>query len=150
MVKIVDMKIYRKIYFNFLAIMCVMIAAVYLLVKNGIYLGQFFIQSKTIVYGFLALMLAVTFVYSLYLRRQREKLQAIADFDKKLAFHQNYFKTRMWWQILGGATSCILYMITAHRYFFWFALFDLLSLVVVFPNKFFFKKELNDEDIIFL
>ena len=150
MVKIVDMKVYRKIYLNFLTVMTVMAVACFLLVRNGFYIRWNQLNSGTMTDILLWGVVGIAVLYSFYLRQLKGKMQRIIDFDKKLAFHRRYFRTRMWWNIVSGATSCFLYLLTANRFFFWFVLFDFLSLLIVFPNKFFFKKELNDDEIIFL
>lgn len=149
-VKIVDMKVYKKIYLNFLNIMAVMAVASFLLIRNGFYISWNPGKSGTLTDILLWGMVGLAVLYSFYLRRLKVAMQTIIDFDEKLAFHRRYFRIRMWWSILSGAVSCFLYLLTAHRFFFWFVLFDFFSLLLMFPNKFFFKKELNDEEIIFL
>lgn len=144
------MKVYRKTYFNFLAIMTIMAAGSFFLVQSGIYINWSSGNSNVITDVLLVTMIGVAVLYSFYLKRLKEKMQSILDFEEKLSFHRKYFNTRMWWNIASGAVSCFLYLLTAHRFFFWFVLFDFLSLLIVFPNKFFFKKELNDDEIIFL
>ncbi len=150
MVKIVDMKVYKKIYLNFLTVMTMMAVACFLLVRNGIFINWNIGNPETITNILLFGMVGLALLYSFYLRSLKEKMQRLTNFEEKLAFHRRYFKTRMWWNILSGAISCFLYLLTAHRFFFWFVLFDFLSLLIIFPNKFFFKKELNDDEIIFL
>ena len=150
MVKIVDMKVYRKIYLNFLTIMTIMSVASFLLVRNGFYIHWDIGNTKNITDIFLWGMIGVAIPYSFYLRRLKGKMQLIIDFDKKLAFHRRFFSFRMWWSIVSGAISCFLYLLTTNRFFFWFVLFDFLSLLIVFPNRFSLKRELNDDEIIFL
>lgn len=144
------MKLYRKIYLNFLTVMTLMAVTCFLFVRNGFYINWKIGDSGTMTDIFLWGMVGIAIIYSFYLRRLKEKMQGIIDFAEKLSFHRRYFRIRMWWNILSGASSCFLYLLTANRFFFWFVLFDFLSLLIVFPNKFFFKKELNDDEIIFL
>ncbi len=151
MVKIVDMKVYKKIHLNFLTIMCLMAVASVVLVKNSFYIIPWNTAGSKITTDVLLIgMIGLALLYSFYLRKQKEKMQGIIDFDEKLIFHRRYYRIRMWWLILSGATSCFLYVLTVYRFFFWFVLFDFLSLLLAFPSKFFFKRELNDNDVIFL
>jgi hypothetical protein len=119
-------------------------------VSNGLFLRWEPAQSTQMKNIILFGMVGVAIAYSLYLRKEKEKMQSIHDFDEKLIAHQRYFKIRMWWYLLSTIASCILYILVANTFFLYFALFELLMLIVVFPNKLFFKKELQDDDIIFL
>jgi NADH:ubiquinone oxidoreductase subunit K len=150
LVKTVDMKVYRKIHLNFLTIMCLMAVASFILVQNGFYINWNFEGSTITVDILLIAMIGLAILFSLYSRRQKIKMQAIADFEEKLSFHRRYFWIRMWWLLLSGATSCFLFVLTSYRFFFWFVLFDFLSLLLAFPNKLLFKRELNEDEIIFL
>lgn len=150
MVKTVDMKTYRRIYMNFLAMMTAMAVAVFMLVQKGIYIPIKITDPDSMTNILLIGMVALAFGYGYILRKLRAKLLTIADFEEKMAFHRKYFKIKMWWNILSGATSCFLYLLTGNRFFFWFVLFDFLSMLLSSPRQFFFKRELNDDDIIFL
>ncbi len=151
MVKTVEMNLYRKLYANYLIVICIMIAASYFLVSRGIYVrwGSFQLLS-TISKLMLFSLIGLAVIYGFYLRNQKDKMQGMTDFEKKLSAHRRYFNIRMRWYILSAAVSCVLCLLVANRFFLFFALFELLMLLIVFPNKAFFRKELNDEEIIFL
>ena len=70
--------------------------------------------------------------------------------DEKLVFHRHYFKTRLLWYVLSGIVACILFVIVGQWLFLYFAIFDLAMLLILYPTKSFFKKELDDEEIIFI
>lgn len=144
------MKVYKKYYIYSLVLACLMIIASFILFRYKLFTGQIVSQSylykKLLVYG----MLGTVVVYSLYLRNMREKLKDIGDFDKKLAFHEKYFKIRMWWYVISCAVSCLIFLLSLNQFFFYFALFDLFMLMLVFPNKKLFWRELNDPEIIFI
>jgi hypothetical protein len=150
MVKTVDMKVYKKIHLNFLTMMCLMAVASFLLVQNGFFINWNFEESSITVDIVLISMIGLAIIFSLFSRKQKLKMQAIADFEEKLSFHRRYFLLRMWWLLLSGAISCFLFVLTTYRFFFWFVLFDFLSFLLAFPSKLFFIKELNDDEIIFL
>lgn len=150
LVKTVDMKGYRRIYLSFLSLMTVMAVAVFVLVQMGIYIRLELADPDWIINILLFGMVALAFLYGYYLRKLKIKLLSIPDFEDKLAFHRKYFRIKMWWNLLSGTTSCLLYLLTANRFFFWFVLFDLLGLLLSAPKPFFFRRELNDDDIIFL
>jgi hypothetical protein len=150
LVKTVDMKMYRKTHLNFLSVMCLMAVASFLLVRNSIDINWNIAVSTITTDALLIGIIGLAILYSFYIRKQKEKMQRIENFEEKLAFHRRYYKIRLWWLLLSGATSCLLYVLTAYKFFFWFVLFDFLSLLLAFPGKFFFKRELNDDEIIFL
>lgn len=150
LVKTVNMKVYRKIHLNFLTLMCLMAVASFLLVRQGIYINWNFEESNITVDIVLIAMIGLAILFSLYSRRQKIKLHAIDEFEEKLSFHRRYFLIRMWWLLVSGTFSCFLFVLTTYRFFFWFVLFDFLSMLIVFPNRFSLKRELNDDEIIFL
>ena len=94
MVKTVEMKVYRKLYINFLTIICLMIIGSYFLVRNGISIRWEATQSKMIKNILLFGMIAMAIAYTIYLRKQKDILQGISDFSEKIIFHEKYFKIR--------------------------------------------------------
>jgi hypothetical protein len=149
-VKTIDMKEYRKSYLNYFILTCIIITGSFLAAKNDLYIrwggSPSIVLKDFLLYG----MLGIAVLYSIFLKNQREKLRAVADFEEKKKFHKRYFHIRMVWYIGSCLVSCILFLLVANWFFFYFALFELLMLLIVFPNKFFFKKELNDDDIVFI
>ncbi len=149
-VKTIDMKVYRKLYANYLVLICIMIGVSYFLLEKGFYVRWDPLKSALIKNFLLYGMVGVAIAYSLYQKNQGQKLQAIEDFEEKKIFHEKYFKIRMLWYAGSCFVSCILFMLVFNWFFFYFALFELFLLLIVFPNKFFVKKELNDDDIVFI
>ena len=149
-VKTIEMKLYRKLYLGYFLLTCSNIGISYLMQQNGVYIGWNNSSSVTtkniLLYG----MIGVAIIYSLYLQNQKTKLRSIKDFDVKKEFHEKYFKIRMTWYVISCFVSCVLFLLVGNWLFFYFGLFELFLLLIVFPNKFLFKKELEDDDIVFI
>lgn len=141
---------YRKIHLYFLTMMCLMAVASLVLVRIGFYIDWNLNESNISIDILLIAMVGLAILFSLYSRKQKVKMQVIAEFEEKLSFHRRYFLLRMWWMLLSGAISCFLFVLTTYKFFFWFVLFDFLSFLLSFPSKLFFKRELDDDEIIFL
>ena len=150
MFKTVELRIYRKIYFNCLALLCLVIAASLFLGLSGWQYQKLPAQPNRIKDVLLYGMILLAILYSIFRRRQDEKLNTLTEFNEKLVFHRHYFKTRLLWYVLSGIVACILFVIIGQWLFLYFAIFDLAMLLILYPTKSFFKKELDDEEIIFI
>ncbi|MET0394415.1 MAG: hypothetical protein ABW019_14810 [Chitinophagaceae bacterium] len=149
MVKTVSLKPYKKQYLNVLVVTATGAAATLLLGLNGLFLQWDAAASELVKQVFLFGMIGLALLFTFYMHKQKEKLYAIAGFDEKMAFYEKFYAKRMWWYVLSCAVSCFLYLLTAKAFFLYFAFAELVMLLIVFPNQAFFKKELNDDGIIF-
>lgn len=149
-VRTIEMRPYRKLFLNYFVLSCAIVIISYWMAQNSFYLGWHDTSSTMIKNILLYGMIAVSIVYSLYLKSQKTKLNNQIDFDEKKKFHEKYFRIRMAWYVGSSFISCILFLLVANWFFFYFALFELLLLLIVYPTKFFFKKEFGDDDIVFI
>jgi len=135
---------------NFLGGMTVLAMAAFIFVQQG-FVGAWANKDESQVINVLLIgVVGIAVVYGYYLRKLRIRLLTILEFEKKMAFHRKYFLIKMWWNLLSGIVSCSLYLLTARKFFFWFVLFDLFTLLLSSPRAAFFKRELNDDEIVFL
>lgn len=151
MVKIIQLKPYRTIYFTFLVISVVFTVLSYLLVSSGFYLH--WEQQQSVLYKniFVYTLIGLAILFTSYLSKQRKKIQAIEEYDVKISLHLEMYKHRILWGFANCTLACILYPIIAHSAFLYFAIFDIIfSLLMMFPNKIMFRKELNDDEIEFI
>ena len=149
-VKTIEVKEYKKIYINFLTLMCIMIAGTFFMLKTGVFVKrppEESIQLRRILVIGLVL---TSIIYSYYQKVQKDKLRAFIEFEDKKLFHLKYYKIRILWFVLSCLASCILFLVVANWFFFYFALFELLLMFITFPNRYFFKREMNEDDIVFV
>ena len=146
--KAIDLAPYKKAHAGVLFICILSVAASFFIVKQGYAVLANEPETKTIKDIIMFGMIGVAALFTFYQQRQKQKLLSLAVFDEKLAFYQKIFRTRLWWYALSCTTSAFLLFLTARKLFLYFALFDLLLMLITFPNKFLIKKELNEEDLI--
>jgi hypothetical protein len=149
--KIVQHKTFKKIFVNFLVICMIIIAAGFILYKKRIalipaYLGAFSL-SNVFIYAAIGLLLVFAF-YAIN-NNNKQKLKKLDSFDKKISFYERFYTRRLWWHVISCLTSVIFLQLTFHYIFFYFGLFDLLSMLSAYPSKEVLKKELDEEDLIF-
>ncbi|RXK59729.1 hypothetical protein ESA94_11755 [Lacibacter luteus] len=150
MVKTVFLKNYRPYFFLLLFTACVLTLISYSLVAADLYVHLPLEDARLYKNIFFIIIVAASFVYGYYLKKQREKLQAIEDYDLKIATHIILYRKRILWGFLNCLLACILFVIIGYKTFFYFALIDVVMMLMQFPNKAVFNKELNDDEIEYL
>jgi hypothetical protein len=146
--KAMDIAPYKKAYTGVLFICILSVAASFFIVKRGYAILANIPETKTVKDVVMYSMIGAAALFSYYQQKQRQKLVSITDFDQKLVYYQKIFRSRLWWHTLSCTISAFLLFLTARKIFFYFAAFDLLLMLLTFPNKTFIKKELNEEDLI--
>ncbi len=147
MVKTVMLKNYRPYYYILLFAAAAITTLSYFLVAAGLYIELPLEQTKLIKNIFFVMIMAASFGYSFYLKKQRNKLRGIDDFDIKISTHYKLYRQRIFWGFLNCLLACILFAILGYKTFFYFALIDIFMVLSQFPNKKVFSTELNDEEI---
>ena len=139
---------YKKAHAGFLFICILSVVASFFIVRQGYAILANIPETKTVkdilMYG----MIGVAALFSVYQQKQKQKLSTFTDFDEKLAFYQKIYRTRLLWRVLSCIVSAFLLFLTARKFFLYLAIFDLVLMLLAFPNKALFKKELNEEDLI--
>jgi hypothetical protein len=146
--KAVDIAPYKKAHTGVLFICILSVASSFFIVKQGYAVLANEPEIKTIKDIIMFGMIGLAALFTFYQQRQKQKLLSFIVFDEKLTFYQKIFRTRLWWYAISCATSAFLLFLTARKIFLYFALFDLLLMLITFPNKVLIKKELNEEDLI--
>ena len=150
MFKIIDLNVYRSIFFSCLSICSVMIIGSWILIQSGLFIpGSDSIKNSfkdIIMIG----LIGAAALHTIYTNSQKKKLLTIENIEEKLASHRKIFKLRLMWNVVACALSCFLFLLIGRNIFLYFALYDLFMLLILFPNKTFFKKELNDNEVVFV
>ena len=148
--KVIKLKPLKNIYFNFIAICLLITMGSFVLYKTGF---QFFRGSNWVVemknillWGMVGIAVLVT----MYQVNQRRKLQALPTVDEKITFFEVYYRYRLWWHVLSCVVSGFLLLLTARMIFFYFGLLDLLSMLLAYPSEFIIKKEMKEDDLLFV
>ncbi|HEU5164855.1 MAG TPA: hypothetical protein VFU29_04915 [Chitinophagaceae bacterium] len=146
--KAMDIAPYKKAYTGVLFICILSVAASFFIVRQGYAILANIPETKTVKDVIMYSMIGAALIFSFYQQKQKQKLLSFTDFDEKRAFYQKIFRSRLWWYALSCIVSALLLFLTARKIFFYFACFDLLVMLLTFPNKTFIKKELNEEELI--
>jgi hypothetical protein len=138
--KVINLKPLKKIYFNFLALCLLITIGSFVLYKTGFQLfpgnNWVFEMKDFLLWG----MVGLAVVFTMYQVNQRRKLQALPTVDAKISFFEVYYRHRLWWHVLSCVISGSLLLLTARMIFFYFCLFDLLSMLLAYPSEFIIKK----------
>jgi hypothetical protein len=95
-------------------------------------------------------MVGIAVVVTMWQVDQRKKLQALPSVDEKIVFFESYYRRRLWWHVLSCGVSAFLLLTTARMLFFYFGLFDLLTMFLAYPSKLIIKKEMREDDLLFV
>lgn len=150
MIKIIELKVYRKKYYIYAFISALAVAFCYILVSSGVYVRWDPADSILIKNIFLYGTIGIAFGWTFYLRKEKEKMLQYEDFDAKKSFHEKLYTKRIMWYLFSCSITAVLYVIAAHTFFLYFALIDLVIMLLQFPNKTVFSREFNDDDIVFM
>ena len=143
-----DIAPYKKAYTGVLIICILSVAVSFFIVRQGFAILANVPATKTLKDIIMYSMIGAAAIFSFYQQKQKQRLLSFTDFDEKLAFYQKIFHSRLWWYALSCIVSAFLLFLTARKFFLYLAIFDLVVMLLAFPNKILFKKELNEEDLI--
>jgi len=146
--KAMDIAPYKKAYTGVLIICILSVAVSFFIVRQGFAILANVPATKTLKDIIMYSMIGAAAIFSFYQQKQKQRLLSFTDFDEKLAFYQKIFHSRLWWYALSCIVSAFLLFLTARKFFLYLAIFDLVVMLLAFPNKTLFKKELNEEDLI--
>jgi hypothetical protein len=146
--KAVDLAPYKKAHAGVLVICILSVAFSFFIVKQGYAILANVPETKIVKDVFMFGMIGLAAAFSFYQQKLKQKLLSFTDLDDKLTFYKKIFRSRLWWYALSCSVSAFLLFLTARRIFLYFCLFDLLFILITFPNKTLLKKELNEEDLI--
>jgi hypothetical protein len=127
-----------------------MVIGSWLLIKTGMFIPASASIKNSFKDVIMIGLIGAAALHTIYTNSQRKKLLTIENIEEKLAFHRKIFKMRIMWNVVACALSCFLFLLIGRNIFLYFALYDLFMLLILFPNKTFFKKELNDQEIVFV
>ena len=149
MKKPVHIRIYRKMFFNFMIFTPALILVAYFLRKAGIRTNGNLESVQTSNFLLIALIVAFILVAILF-RFRRSKFREIKEESLKLRAYQQYYMFKLWIYLGLTLVISLAYVLTGNKFFLYFALFELVAFVFDFPFKAKLKKDLEDDNIIFV
>lgn len=150
MIKTIELAPYRRWFRTTLTIAILLVAGSMLLVwlqaNPVLEPSSAKLIRNLLLYGPLCLAFAFTF----YIRKQREIMMAIPDFESRKNFHQSLFRKRLYWCVISTTLACTLYWLLTHPFYLYVSLFEIVGVLLSFPHPFIFKRELQDPEIVFI
>lgn len=147
--KIVNHKTFKKAYFNFFTICALVVSGSFILYKARINIFPFFISALSLQNILLYALVGAALIFAFFVLNNRSRLRKMQTFEAKIEHYEKFFTRRLWWHVISCLTSAIFLLLTWHILFFYFGLFDILSMLSAYPSKEILKRELDEEDIIF-
>jgi len=139
---------YRKLYYGVLATLAMIVGSSFFLVRYSPYnFSSFTIQRLAV--PIMAVLAGLSFAHSYYRKRQLKQIQLLNSFELKLPAYEQLYRFRLLWFLFSGACCSAVYLLSLHRLFLFFALFDAIMLAMHYPNKEVIRKELQNQDILF-
>jgi hypothetical protein len=145
----IDVAPFKKQHLTYIAISFIPMVISYVLASRGYSMINDPVVNEVIKWVFLAATFISSFIVT---RNHKEKLKSIhglESFGEQVAQYKKIYDQRLVVNVIIGLTACIFYVLTARKIFILFALFDLVVLLVMFPNKNVFRRELNNNEITF-
>lgn len=146
---IISHKKFKKIFINFLIICILIVGGGFALYKSGIGIFPDTIWALSIQNVFLYAAVGIGLVFAFYIITNKKKIRRLETFEQKLNHFEKFYTRRLWWHVVSCLTTVIFLLLTWHFLFFYFGLFDLLSMLGAYPSKDLLKSELGDDDLIF-
>ena len=148
--KIVDLSFYKSKFKVFFSITSAILVISYLLVYYGYTLIKNVQDSDQLKNLFMILLIGSAVFYSFWQQKKRRELVKIGDFSERLNAYRTIYLSRLYWHMLSGSVAAGIYFVTGRRLFLIFAVLDLITMMLVYPNKYVFKRELMDDEVEFI
>ena len=145
----VDIKKYKSVFYICLVTNIVCTAFSFLLAANGFRLLSNFYPDTRLTLSILFMMVVFAFLHSSFTRSRLRKLSLIESFEERVAAYEKLYRLRIIWFLFSGFVSCALAVLSGRTLFCYYAMFDIVISLSYYPNLILFKKELNNEEIIF-
>ena len=145
----VDSKKYKSVFYICLITNIVCTGLSFLLAANGFRLLNHFYPDTRLTLSILFVMVVFAFLHSSFTRSRLRKLLLIEDFDERADAYEKLYRLRVFWFLFSGLVSCGLALLSGRTLFCYYAMFDIVISLNYYPNLALFKKELNNEEIIF-
>lgn len=145
----IDVAPFKKQHLTYIAVSFIPMVISYVFASRGYSMIADPAVNETIKWLFLGLTFGISFMLT---RRQRTKLktiQSLPDFNEQVAQYKTIYDQRLIANALIGVAASICYALTARRIFILFAILDLVVLLIMYPNKNVFRRELNNQEITF-
>lgn len=124
------------------------VIASFFLAESGLFFVPAFSISRQITFPVLLVMFVVAHFYGRSLRKRIRAMGQIESFEVKVEEYEKVYRFRMQWNLVSCLILCLLFILTARYFFFYFAIFHVLFVIPLYPNAGLFKRELRNEEII--
>ena len=148
--KIINQKQLKRIYINFLVICLLITGGSYILFQSGFrfFEGSDWVNEMTNI--LLYCMIGIVIVFTYFQMSQRKKLRVLPTIEEKIIFYEKFYRYRLWWHVLACFVSAFLLLLTGRNIFFYIGLFDLLEMLLSYPSQLIIKKEMKEDELIFV
>ena len=144
----VEVKEFKSIFYTSLGVMAFFILGSYLWVFNGFIRLSIFGPLRSFSSPILIGMMVVAIFYSSYRRKRMNAINAEDDFSIKVKEYVKIYKLHSAWFVLSCFISCLLFVVTARNFFFYFSCVQLLITLATYPSRALFKRELKNEEVV--
>jgi hypothetical protein len=146
---IIDTAPFKKQHITYIAICFIPMVISYVLANKGYSMNISPALNETIKWLFLGATFGVSFLLSGRQKARLKTIQSLPSFDDQVAQYQKLYDQRLLTTALIGVAASVCYALTAKRIFLIFAIFDFVILLIMYPNKTVFRRELNNPEITF-
>jgi hypothetical protein len=145
----IDVAPFKKQHLTYIAISFIPMVISYVMASRGYSIINDPVANEVIKWVFLAATFISSFIVTRKHKQQLLSIHGLPSFYEQVAQYKKIYDQRLVVNVIIGITACILYVLTARKIFILFALFDLIVLLVMYPNKNVFRRELNNNEITF-
>ena len=144
----INVRKFKSIFFQSIFLMLIAIAACFVLVNNSFIILSNFDPNRKFTWPILLAMIVIAVLYSYYRKIKLNRVFDFLEFNDQVEAYERVYSYTMRWYMFSCMVSCFLGVLTARNIFLYYAIFDLLVTLPYYPNRFLFRKELRNDEII--
>ncbi|WP_315819174.1 hypothetical protein [Paraflavitalea speifideaquila] len=146
---IIDVAPFKKQHITAIALSFVPLVISYVLAQKGYSVINDPTVNEVIKWVFLAGALITSFMLTRKHKEQLKTIHTLANFEEQVIRYKKIYDQRVMINAVIGIVTAIIFALTARRIFLMVGIFNLVVLLIMFPNKRVFRLELNNQDIEF-
>ena len=145
-----DPRNFKKIFFQFFLINLISVIASYIVVKEGLFVAPLYSLGKQMIRPSMYTIAVLAIFYTQWQKKQVARLATFENFEERVVEYEKVYKYRLYWYLFACLVACVLFLLTAINVFFIFGILDVLMLLPYYPNKLLFKKDLKNNELVFI
>jgi hypothetical protein len=144
----IQAKIFKELYYRSLTLGIIVIVMAFFIVNFGLSETVGFDPKRQWSMPILLGMFVLSLMFGWYNKSQMEKVLDWEDLEDQLIAYEKLYNFKLLFHLLSCLILGMMYVITKRSNFFYFALFELVMMLQMFPSSVLFKKAFRNDQVI--